>query len=212
MNFGKFVLITFFVLLTCQVQAQTTINFDDITAPVIFANALPLTTQYTPQGVTFSGGGAILNQNSNFHINAVSQSNFLAFNVSSADLDGTVPNGPETFSFTNPETSVSLYAYIDSRTGGTVTLNAFDGAALVSTNSLLNDGSSYTLLTASASHITSAVYSFTGSSSVVDNLTFNYVAPSASSTPEPGSLALLIGLGASGAGFLVRRRRSACKV
>ena len=74
------------VILTVSgvVQAMV-INFDDVAAPDMFLNTTHLTDQYASLGVHFSGpsdidGGAILNQSSNFGVNALSGVNFLAFN------------------------------------------------------------------------------------------------------------------------------------
>ena len=49
-------------------------------------------------------------------------------------------------------------------------------------------------------------------SSTAGSLAFNFAATSSpAAVPEPGSLALLAGMGLTGAGFLARRRKNACK-
>ena len=60
----------------------TLITFDDVTAPADFNQTIRLTDAYAGVGVHFAGpggldGGAILNQNGNFGVNALSGLNFL---------------------------------------------------------------------------------------------------------------------------------------
>ena len=83
------------------------INFDTdasgnaLSAPCFFGATTRLTELYAPLGVHFSGpggndGGAILNECSNFGVNALSSPNFLAFNRSAPMSDGGIPQDPET--------------------------------------------------------------------------------------------------------------------
>ncbi len=99
--------------------AATTINFDDTVAPGLFASTHSLTNEYAHLGVTFGGGGAILDQSGSFGVDAHSGRQFWAFN------NVTYATGPGTISFDNLVKNVSIYAaggYFD----GTFTLNAYD--------------------------------------------------------------------------------------
>jgi len=70
-------MLAFLGLFICGPAQAVTINFDDVVAPSLFANALALKNEYASQGVFFDGpqaryGGAILNQGGNFGVNALS--------------------------------------------------------------------------------------------------------------------------------------------
>ena len=80
---------------------------------------------------------------------------------------------------------------------------------------ILAGTSTYSNMTFSSLGITPGTYLYSfGSGATADFLTIQVgpAAPPAPTVPEPDSLALLIGMGASGAGFLVRRRKQAHKV
>ena len=86
-------------------------------APKLFEEADPLRNEYEQLGVHFggaqgSGGGAVLNKDSNFGVNfnARSGANFLAFNREAAAKDGTAPREPLVIAFDFPVKSVFLYA------------------------------------------------------------------------------------------------------
>ncbi|MCX5638538.1 MAG: PEP-CTERM sorting domain-containing protein [Planctomycetota bacterium] len=180
----------------------TIINFDDVTAPCIFADTTPLSEQYDSLGVHFHGpggndGGAILNQCSNFGISAASGANFLAFNRDVLWPNGGAANDPETILFDYLMTDVSIYA-----AGGygpdTFTMRAYDAAdVLVDTDTITTtawgplsvswaDGIKYIILQEAAGD----------GAFVYDNLSFTPV-------PEPVTL-LLLGLGAR---ILIKRHK-----
>jgi len=154
----------------CAALTTVTINFDNISAPCVFASTSPLTTQYTAQGVTFAGpsggkGGAVVNQCGNFSVSGHSAPNFLAFNAGVG-----WPVGPETLTFTNPSTSVSILAGYAG--AGTITMTAYNtGGQQVASNSIAASSALKTL-SVSASEIKTVKLSFTGSICVFDNLTF----------------------------------------
>jgi hypothetical protein len=189
--------------------AAVSINFDTDAAgnPLVvtgsFASNDPLTTLYTPLGVTFSGpsaldGGAILNQSGNFGVNARSTPNFLAFNRNSSMQNGGVPRDPETLTFSPPVSDASIYA----SGGGAATsfrMEAFDagGSSLGFNTGASAIGAYVQLSVASATPIARVVLTEIGGDPhfVYDDLNFTPI-------PEPGSLsALALGLS------LLRRKR-----
>jgi len=198
--------------------AQITINFDvdangvPINAPANFISTTPLRDLYASLGVHFSGpglndgGGAILNQEAGFGVNARSGTNFLAFNPSTSYTSGGVVSDPETLTFDTLMSKVSIFASPGGNTIGTFTLQAFDSSnLLVGTSTVTPDNETYGQLSITASDIRKVVLTNTGSEAFVyDDLTFQQ---GVSSVPEPGIYALLATSGLTGAGFLIRKRR-----
>jgi hypothetical protein len=182
--------------------ANISINFDDVTAPMLFSETAPLSNAYSGLGVTFSGvggvGGSILNQTSNFdRIAALSGVNFLAFNT-------LVTASEEKISFATPASSVSIYGAV----APSATLTAFDSTntqLATITQGLLT--TSWTQLAVSAANISYVTLSFTEGLFVADNLLVNgaAISVSTSSVPEPASMAIL-GAGLFGLGAVRRRR------
>ena len=167
-----------------------TINFDDITAPPAFINTSPLTTAYSFLGVTFSGpspgtGGAILNQQSSFGVNAQSGVNFLAFNRTAAYSNGNLATDPETLTFSTPINTFSIFASGGGQSNS-FQAQAFLGATPVTSATGSNTAASYVLLSLSASSFNRVVLSGTGADTafVFDTLNFTLV-------PEPVSLPVL---------------------
>jgi len=98
------------LVLSCAVSAYAsgTIDFE-LSAPCNFTNTIPLTNAYAGLGVNFtSGNGAILDQCSNFGVNAHSGVDFLAFNSNPGDANY-IPSGPEVITFDNPVSNVSIW-------------------------------------------------------------------------------------------------------
>ncbi len=110
------------------VAAADTITFEELgPQPCGFADTHALSSEYAAVGVLFAGpepgqGGAILDQCSNFGIDARSGVHFLAFNTSVG-----YPRWPETVTFTDGAGRVELFASAGFQ-AGTVTVDAFDAA------------------------------------------------------------------------------------
>lgn len=191
-----------------------------------FINTSPLTEFYGPLGIHFSGpdpfsGGAILSDDGNFGVSAHSGANFLAFNRN-ASYSGIFPFGdppifagkatdPETISFDDPQSSVSIWA-----AGGfrkhKFQLQAFDaGNNLLASDTLSTQG--WEQLSVSASDIASVVLTEIGGPAdawVYDDLSFTPATGeiNGGKAPEPASFVLLGlgGLGVAGWGWRSVRR------
>ena len=168
-------LIAFVAIALCPASAALaatrTINFDDVTAPTLFADAEPLTDRYAALGVIFSGpeegaGGAILDASS-FMITGESPPNFLAFSSSANYASGKPADGPGTITFASPIHSASINAGQSS--GGTVTVTAFDGSIPVS-SSFRTSAQAVATLSVQAARITSLRLEFTGTAVGFDDL------------------------------------------
>jgi hypothetical protein len=175
----------------------TNIDFEIPGAPCDFNQTSPLTDYYQSQGVTFSGpgsglGGAVLNQCSNFGINAHSGTDFLAFS------NITYGVGPEKVSFSSPQSAVSIWAG-----DGNEQVNVFVLAAYDSGNNLLaeqvvdNIQGQWQQLSVSANDISYVTLGYAGEFAVWDDLSFTNV-------PEPGSL-MLLGTGIVGLAARLRK-------
>ncbi len=94
---------------------SVTIDFDQVSAPCLFMQTKPLAGSFLHLASFFGregNGGTVLDQCSNFLLNARSQPNFLAFNDS--DSPGVYPSGgvarlPELLLFGEGHTEVTLY-------------------------------------------------------------------------------------------------------
>lgn len=124
--------------------AEVLIDFDDVFAPCVFVETVPLRDQYLLQGVRFLGGpgtdgGAILNACGNFSVTGYSGTNFLAFNGIAyptfvSDYNAALP---QEIHFTVPVAAVSVRAGSAWGPGFSVQLSAFNSAnVLVASSSL----------------------------------------------------------------------------
>jgi hypothetical protein len=185
--------------LSAGASRAATINFDidafgsPITPPPNFLATVPLTTLYSPIGVTFSGpaalsGDAILNDLGAFGVSARSGTNFLAFNGDALYQSGGLASDPETVTFSTLMSNVSIWA-----SGGgnsaTFVMNAFDASnALVGSNTINPAASTYGQLLVSyapgISYVTLTESNGDGSF-VYDDLGFTQV-------PEPASAVLAV--------------------
>jgi hypothetical protein len=153
--------------------ATRTINFDDFTAPPLFANAEPVTERYASLGVHFAGpapgsGGAVLDVSA-LTVTGQSEPNALAFDDSASYAGGGTPTDPETITFDLPIHSASIR--VGQMTGGTVTLRAFNGTTQVFSDTRISTQALETLDVA-APRITSLRLEYTGSATVWDDLTW----------------------------------------
>ncbi|BDI18805.1 hypothetical protein ANSO36C_46070 [Nostoc cf. commune SO-36] len=136
----------FITLGTISTAQAALINFDTdangnpINASSLFIESTALTNLYAPLGVNFSGpgqlsGGSILDQLGNFGVNALSGSNFLAFNRDAILSNGGLPTDPETISFADSISDFSIFA--SAGESSTFQLQAFDiNNLLLGTNTI----------------------------------------------------------------------------
>jgi hypothetical protein len=119
------------------------IDFDDMTAPCIFAQTGPLGNEYLALGVSFSGpapgdGAAVLNECGGFGVSGHSSPNFLATNCNSSMQNGGTPWGPETLTFTDTVSSCSALVGGASAAGQTLSMDAYTaGGALVDSDTVV---------------------------------------------------------------------------
>jgi len=86
------------------IVAQTLIDFDDVNRPRFFANSTPLSTEYSSQGVTFSGSGFHnLDQAGGFNVSGYSPPNHVAWN-------NNLTSTTETLTFSPTANNVSFLA------------------------------------------------------------------------------------------------------
>ena len=177
--------------------SAATIDFDDAPAPCLFGDQVPLTDQYQSLGITFSGGGEVLNQCAGFGITARSGLNFLAFNASQGST-------VELAFFSNPQTTFSLYNGASS--ANLVTLTAFNSLGTpVGVATTTNLPGQYSQLSfASATPFSLVRLDNSASLFVYDDLGFG---GADSAVPEPGAWAMMIiGFGAVGGMMRTARR------
>ncbi|MDZ8226385.1 MULTISPECIES: PEP-CTERM sorting domain-containing protein [unclassified Nostoc] len=203
------------------IDFDTDANGNPIDAPFLFSDTTALTNLYAPLGVTFSGpfqlsGGSILNQGSNFGVNALSGSNFLAFNRDTTLSDGGLPTDPETISFADLISDFSIFAaggfdflFPEEFEPTTFQLQAFDiNNLLLGTDTITPAVGEWKQLKFSSSlgNISKVVLTGIGETNafVYDNLSFT---PASKSVPEPGSVLGLIAFGACGATSLLKRKQ-----
>lgn len=160
----------------CTDPTQTLlIDFDEVEAPLVLQDALPLTDEYAHLGVLFSGptpadGGAIGSDETFLPISGYSPPNFLSFNCNATMLNGGTPCPPETLSFDPPVTAVTMVAI--GTEGTTMTVVGYDGGTEVD-NDAAGLSSTAETLTVSGSSITRIVIDYESIYTVVvDDIEF----------------------------------------
>jgi len=196
--------ILFAALLTMGTLAhsQTVITLENPSAPEGFSQTSALTTEYSAQGVIFSGpaagkGGAIL-QDISFPVKSYygAGNTFLAFNTGG----GGYPVGPETLTFDAAHGNVSIE--VSGQVGSEqVTMKAYDSLDSLLDSTTITANASWSLLSVSGPDISKVVISFSGQVTTFNDLSFDAAVP----TPEPGTLALA-GLGLAGMAALRRKK------
>ncbi len=152
-----------------------TINFDNFSAPSLFADQVALSDEYYGSlGVTFTGTGEVLNQGSDFFGVSItapfSSPNYLAFNSAAEAFP------PETIQFS----STMNYFDLDfAGTSGTATITAYLGDVEVGTISEAVVFGYWAELALSGITFDRIVFdvSGTGSYFAVDNLNFTAAVP-----------------------------------
>jgi hypothetical protein len=194
--------------LACALPAGAgVIDFDDVAAPILFADAAPLGARYQAAGAIFSGvsgsSGAILNDGAELGFTARSGSNFLAF-----EADAGV--GPDQrISFASAQNGVSLFAAsLETLTAdaqrASFTLSAFDDLGALLGSTTIDTARDWQELSLALAGIRSVVVSSTALGWALDDLSFS---GPAADVPEPASVGL-IGLALAGL-MAARRKRSA---
>jgi hypothetical protein len=184
------------------------IDFDNVSAPVYFADTTALRELYASQGVHFGvpatlDGGAIINKGGNFGVNPLSGDNFLAFSRSTTAIlaDGGRPIDPLIITFDFPLAEVSIWAS-GGTTKDTFTMSAYNnsGDQIALTTLETQDWGELKIFSAvAAGNFVKVVLTQTQSAEenlgpyfVYDNLSFNF-AP----VPIPSTI-LLLGSGLLG--------------
>ena len=199
-------------LLTVTATAHAAvITFDGAPAPATLGDAQAVTTQYSAQGVTFSGTGAVLNATSDFMVTGYSGNNFLGYNSQAfIDFNGSasVSQAFDVLTFASPLTSVSFLAGsgLSPASGRTLSVRAFDASNMLVDSSAVTLGSMLQSVGVSGMGITRVEFDVDlefvdeeGVAFVIDDVTTDTV-------PEPLTVGLLaVGL----TGMAIRRRRAA---
>ncbi len=151
------------------------INFDGVTATCAFLDTVALSTELSSQGVVFSGpgsndGGAVLDQCSSFTVSGFSPPNFLAFNTLSTYPSGGTARGPETLTFTQPQSRVEING--GGADAGTITMQCFNGAGTSIGSDVITSTTAVQNLSVTVDGIERCVLSFTGPFAVFDDLAF----------------------------------------
>ena len=201
-NFASMALIAGATLIAGPALAVS-IDFDGTGAPGNFIETIPLTTEYSAQGVTFSGvkgaGGSILNQSSNFGVNARSGTDFLSYST----LSGT---GSGLLTFSSLASNFGIY--VGSGGAFSYTADYLDADnKLIDSQTIVIAGGVYGKL-ARLGTFSSVKISSSGSYFVADDLSFDL---QVTSVPEPATWALMIG-GFGMVGGAMRRRQAGLRV
>lgn len=198
------------LLLGVSTSAQAVfINFETdaggnpIAAPSDFSASNPLTTFYSSLGVTWAGGGAILDQDSDFFVTGFSPRNFLAYSTfaDATFMGGGAVQNSDTMTFNSVVSNVSFLAGVGLNVNGTLTATAFDIANQVADQAVLALGPAMQLVSLSGIGIVRVEYASTEFAFVVDDLNFT------ATVPEPSTLALLA-IGLAGLGWVGRKRKT----
>lgn len=209
-----------FHLAAFSANATIVINFDTdaygnpIAAPALTFDAVRLSELYAPLGVHFFGpdgpnghdGGAILNQDGNFGLNAHSGINVLGFNYNGLLMDGGVARDPETITFDTLASNISIFA-----AGGhsikTFLIQGFDANGVLVASDTVDTQVWAELQIAWSLGIKSIQLSVTrhdldpSTGFVYDDLSIDFV-------PEPSIGSFLICAGAIGVAWRLRRKKA----
>ena len=143
---------------------------------------------------------------------AISSSSFF-FNTPTDVLFLNQFNNPLTMTF-SPTANAIGFNVASGFGAGSATLSVYNGLNLLDTETVTTTGetdfSTFTGFSNLGTITSLTITPESGHFVLIDNLAFGSTR-STPSTPEPGSLAMIIGMGVSGAGLLIRRRRQSGK-
>ena len=183
----------------------STLDFDEALAPDLFVDSAPLTDQYAGLGVTWSGGGAVLNFGGIFGVNGFSPPNFLAYNDSSIFANGADVLSSDLATFSLPVSSVGFLVganalVFPSNPSLAFSLVAYDAGGQQVDFSEITLTPTLQWIDVSGVEISRVTYGVSNGGFVVDSFRFLPV-------PEPSSACeVAFGLGLLSAGRAVRRR------
>ncbi|HTF89909.1 MAG TPA: hypothetical protein VK843_15955 [Planctomycetota bacterium] len=193
-------------------QAQS-IDVDfELGGGCVFFGTTPIREEYALKGMHFSGpsaldGGAILDQCSNFGINAHSGTSFLAFNTISQMSNGGTPIGPERVHFDQRITQARVW--VGDGSVVSVTMDAFDGVFLVGSSSVQTQNWAQLVVNVPGG-FTDIVFSSNAADFLLDDLSVTPASVVTYCTAKVNSLGCTPAIGSSGgpsasagAGFVV---------
>ncbi len=157
--------------------SAVSINFDETSAPCGFAVQVPLTSQYSGQGVTFSGGWEVLNQCGSFGVSGHSVPNFLAWN------SGAGTGTTQTLTFSSDASGLSFR--MASSGGGTASITARNAAGATIQTVSRSLSSSIQTATITVPGVRSVVISVPSGDGVLDDLVFTLNNPPTANAGGP---------------------------
>lgn len=172
-------------------QAQTIVNFDDLSS----------------DGTVADGYGGI-NWGGVWNAYSESQSPYTAHSDFYRVYTPGTGSGEYTFTFLTPQ--VFDGAWFAGYDFATLYFNLYDASNnLLATSGSLSPNGTPAFLASGYSGLVSkvGVYSNSNDFYIMDDVTYGTGISTTAATPEPGSIALLLGAGVTGAGFLLRRRK-----
>ncbi len=191
MNFKSIALTASMLALSTSVNASL-ITFEEVgSVGITFNGEPPLNEQYLPLGVTFDGGWKILNEGAGFGIDALSGTNFAAFNTKAGST--------QTIGMTFDSNISDISGFLGDGLSVEWTISAYLDNLLISDTTVTNLAGEYiefSLASLTADYVTVSSLSKVG---VMDDLSFT------SAVPVPAAV-WLFGSGLIGLIGIARRK------